>query len=633
MADRQIINIGSTIDDGTGDLLRTAFNKVNTNFEALWEVTSVDSNIDMTGDTITSSGQLILSPTNELLITNTTIVNSNSEDYDFVVNGNEVDNVLYVNAGTSRVGIKTATPAAELDVVGNIIASNTITTENLVVNGTATIGSEASDIVNFISRVGTNIEPYGSRTIGSLTNRWNNGYFTNLDVSGYISGTFSGAFDPSIVISNDIDSANVTTNTLEVSDSAEIEDLLVRGNLAVQGTTTTIDSVTIQVVDSLTFEGATPDDFETVLTVTDPTADRTITLQDADGTLAFISDIPTDNSELANGAGYLTSFTETDPVFSASDAAGITATDISNWDTAYSWDDHSTQGYLTSVAFGDLTSTPTTLSGYGITDAVQENNVQGTVTGHLIPDTDDTYDLGDATHQFRALYLTGSTIYLGGNALSYNGSGLEINGTALATSDDVTALATVATTGSYNDLSDTPAIPTALSELTDDVGFLTSETDSQTLSLVGSDLSISGGNTIDISGVVPALSTVATSGSYNDLADLPTLFSGSYSNLTDTPSIPTSNSDLTNDEGYISSYTVTESDVTAHQAALSITESQISDLGSYVEIAEIPASSIGQVDDIEGLIAVDENYFYYCTADYDGSTDIWKRIAWSADTW
>lgn len=45
-------------------------------------------------------------------------------------------------------------------------------------------------------------------------------------------------------------------------------------------------------------------------------------------------------------AGYLTSFTETDPLFSASEAANITATDTGNWDTAYGWGDHSTQGYI-----------------------------------------------------------------------------------------------------------------------------------------------------------------------------------------------------------------------------------------------------------------------------------------------
>ncbi|CAR63237.1 hypothetical protein SRSM4_040 [Synechococcus phage S-RSM4] len=46
---------------------------------------------------------------------------------------------------------------------------------------------------------------------------------------------------------------------------------------------------------------------------------------------------------------YLTSYTETDPVFSASAASGITLTKISYWDAAYGWGDHSTQGYLTAL--------------------------------------------------------------------------------------------------------------------------------------------------------------------------------------------------------------------------------------------------------------------------------------------
>jgi len=42
---------------------------------------------------------------------------------------------------------------------------------------------------------------------------------------------------------------------------------------------------------SITFEGATANDFETTLTMTDPTADRTITFPDATGTVALTSDI------------------------------------------------------------------------------------------------------------------------------------------------------------------------------------------------------------------------------------------------------------------------------------------------------------------------------------------------------
>lgn len=41
----------------------------------------------------------------------------------------------------------------------------------------------------------------------------------------------------------------------------------------------------------LVFEGATANDYETTLTVTDPTADRTVTFQDASGTVALTSDL------------------------------------------------------------------------------------------------------------------------------------------------------------------------------------------------------------------------------------------------------------------------------------------------------------------------------------------------------
>jgi len=42
---------------------------------------------------------------------------------------------------------------------------------------------------------------------------------------------------------------------------------------------------------NLVFEGATANDYETTLTVTDPTADRTVTLQDASGTVALTSNL------------------------------------------------------------------------------------------------------------------------------------------------------------------------------------------------------------------------------------------------------------------------------------------------------------------------------------------------------
>lgn len=55
--------------------------------------------------------------------------------------------------------------------------------------------------------------------------------------------------------------------------------------------------------------------------------------------------------------GYLTS--ENDPVFTA----WLATVSPANWDTAYGWGDHSLAGYLTSVAFADLTDYPADSAG------------------------------------------------------------------------------------------------------------------------------------------------------------------------------------------------------------------------------------------------------------------------------
>ena len=53
--------------------------------------------------------------------------------------------------------------------------------------------------------------------------------------------------------------------------------------------------------DSIIFEGATPDSYELTLVATDPTADRTITLPDATGTVALTSNIPSNTDGLSEG--------------------------------------------------------------------------------------------------------------------------------------------------------------------------------------------------------------------------------------------------------------------------------------------------------------------------------------------
>ena len=54
--------------------------------------------------------------------------------------------------------------------------------------------------------------------------------------------------------------------------------------------------------------------------------------------------------------------------------------------------------------------------------------VSGPLQQSLVPDADDTYDLGSPTNQWRDLYLTGNTMYLGGVPVSMNAGQLEVDG-------------------------------------------------------------------------------------------------------------------------------------------------------------------------------------------------------------
>jgi hypothetical protein len=53
---------------------------------------------------------------------------------------------------------------------------------------------------------------------------------------------------------------------------------------------------------------------------------------------------------------------------------------------------------------------------------------------------------------------------------------------------------------------------------------------------------------------------------------------------------------------------------------------------AYVRV-NVPTTSLGQVGDVAHYVADDTSHHYFCTGTYDGTTHIWKRIAWSADQW
>lgn len=47
----------------------------------------------------------------------------------------------------------------------------------------------------------------------------------------------------------------------------------------------------------------------------------------------------------------------------------------------------------------------------------------------------------------------------------------------------------------------------------------------------------------------------------------------------------------------------------------------------------VPLSSVGVAGDKTGQIAVDSTYIYVCVANYDGVSDIWKRVTLTGGTW
>ena len=82
-----------------------------------------------------------------------------------------------------------------------------------------------------------------------------------------------------------IKSSSSSTTALSLNGA----NVTVAGNLTVSGTTTTVDSSTVNLQTGFIFEGSSDDSFETTLTATDPTADRTITLPNLTGTVSLIT--------------------------------------------------------------------------------------------------------------------------------------------------------------------------------------------------------------------------------------------------------------------------------------------------------------------------------------------------------
>lgn len=171
-------------------------------------------------------------------------------------------------------------------------------------------------------------------------------------------------------------------------------------------------------------------------------------------------------------------------------------------------------------------------------DVVIYNDIEYIWNGSLA--TPAWEQLGDeSSYALKTVTVTGTGVLAGGGSLEANRTIThnEVLGSAVTTSDvyklkidkyghiseAVSAgLATVATSGSYNDLSNTPSIPTKVSDLQNDTGFttntgtVTSVTAGAGLNTTSNDTGTDGG-TITTSGTIHLTKTAVTPGTYQGI--------------------------------------------------------------------------------------------------------------------
>jgi hypothetical protein len=134
--------------------------------------------------------------------------------------------------------------------------------------------------------------------IGDGTNHWINlDYFIDANSTANPSfgtsitfeGATANAFETTLAVTDPTADRTITfpdaTGTVVVTDP--IGNVTVDGDLTVLGTTTTLNSVILEVQNEVKFEGLTANAFETSLKVVDPTEDRIVTLPDATGTVVL----------------------------------------------------------------------------------------------------------------------------------------------------------------------------------------------------------------------------------------------------------------------------------------------------------------------------------------------------------
>ncbi len=163
---KQTVNLGSSANDGTGDPLRTAFDKINDNFDELYLYSTAASgnNITITGNTIASdntNGNITLDPngTGDIVIATGAELQLTDHTDNAVVfsdaNGN-----LTMSAGFTFDGTNVATTGS-IDVNSRLkLEDNRITTQTT--NDDIDLDPAGTGLVNLVTTAQTTVGAAGA---------------------------------------------------------------------------------------------------------------------------------------------------------------------------------------------------------------------------------------------------------------------------------------------------------------------------------------------------------------------------------------------------------------------------------------------------------------------------------------